>query len=355
MKSKLLEHLASIFFVTVALLLVMAAIGSFSRAAEHRKNAGMDRFGDLTFVNFDDPFQVALLKDVINLYYPGRYNENDSLYNALVHYRQNQEKEKYQNTRIEEHLDFAKVKKLSGNYISFLIVYLIVMALTYYGVETLAVLRFTYKKRRAEAPASTAGKRVARILVAVAAGVGTILLFSPAYVIVYFTRSGIDTANMVFLALFGVVSNGVLITYANKFYSFLVAENRKGYVETAIVKNCSASYSTHPVYGIPLAAILSPKKRFKGHVFDHIFRNVRFQYLATIKEQASFIITGLIISEMALNIQGHLVYRELFWQLKYRNYSIAVAVILGIFYAVKATEIAADYLMHRETLKYDNG
>jgi ABC-type dipeptide/oligopeptide/nickel transport system permease component len=88
-------------------------------------------------------------------------------------------------------------------------------------------------------------------------------------------------------------------------------------------------------------------------VFGHIFRNARFQYLSTIKEQASFLITGMIITEMALNLHGYLNY-ELLRQMLYGNLDIVVVMLLGIFYTVKGTEIFTDYLVHREELKYEN-
>lgn len=88
-------------------------------------------------------------------------------------------------------------------------------------------------------------------------------------------------------------------------------------------------------------------------MFDHIFSNAAHQYLPTIKEQASFLISGLIIIEMALNIHGHLSY-EMLRQLLYRNYSIVAVIILFIFYTVKATEIVADYLVFRGNEKLEN-
>jgi hypothetical protein len=140
----------------------------------------------------------------------------------------------------------------------------------------------------------------------------------------------------------------------NKFYAFLVAESRKGYVETAVVKNLNSSYAPRAGGGISYIDILRPAKRFSGHVFDHIFKNARRQYLSTIKEQASFLITGLIIIEMALNIHGHLSY-ELLRQLLYKNYDIVIVIVLGIFYTVKGTEIFVDWMMNREEKKYENG
>ena len=155
------------------------------------------------------------------------------------------------------------------------------------------------------------------------------------------------------MVLLGIVSNGLLIMYTNKFYAFLVAESRKGYVETAIVKNLKNSYQTHTSDGISNNEIFRLVKRFDGHVFGHIFKNARFQYLSTIKEQASFLITGLIIIEMALNIHGHLNY-EMLRQILYKNYDIVIVIVLGIFYTVKLTEIMTDYIKHKESLKYEN-
>ena len=127
----------------------------------------------------------------------------------------------------------------------------------------------------------------------------------------------------------------------------------KGYIETAVVKNLSTSYDHHTKDGISYKAIMRPVKRFDGHVFGHIFKNAQYQYFSTIKEQASFLITGLIIIEMALNIHGHLSY-EMLRQILYKNYDLVIVIILGIFYTVKLTEVVTDLIMHREALKYEN-
>ncbi|MBN2188509.1 MAG: hypothetical protein JW699_03565 [Chitinispirillaceae bacterium] len=353
MKHKLLEHFAGVLFVTLALVAVLGAVTVLVNASERRQNAGMDQFGDLSFINFNSRFDLALLRDAIDIYYPGRADRNDSLFNAVVRHRQRAFAEKLQNTRVAEKLSWKRAAVIFGMYARFLLIYALVMVLTYYGVQTLAVLRFVYKKRCAAAPALSAGRKIRRWLVSLLAGGGVFFLFCPAYVIAYSIRTEFNTDTVVFLVLLGVVSNGVLITYANKFYAFLTAEARKGYVATAMVKNLSAGYRFHGRDGITPASIFSPVKKFRNHVFDHVFRNARSQYLSTIKEQASFVITGLIIIEMALNIHGYLNY-EMLRQLLYRNYSIVVVMMLLIFYTVKMTEIYSDYLVHRENRKYEN-
>jgi hypothetical protein len=179
------------------------------------------------------------------------------------------------------------------------------------------------------------------------------VLFSPAYVIAYSIRTEFNTDTTLFLVLLALVSNGLLVTYANKFYHFLVAESRKGYVRTALVKNLRSSYRFGAKDGIRRRDILAVSKRFQGHVLDHVLRNARYQYLATVKEQASFLITGLVIIEMALNIHGHLSY-EMLRQLLYRNFDIVMVILLLIFYTVKLTELLTDVVVHREQVKYGN-
>jgi hypothetical protein len=353
MKSRLLEHIAGMIVVSIVLLLAFALVTSTQKTIRLKTKASLGVYGDLSFIDFNSAFERALLKDAINSYFPGQYDKNDSLYGAIVRQKQREFDSKLLDANVTERLTGSRFMEILGMYAKFLLIYLLVMVLTYYGVQTLGVFRFIYKKRRSQYPARAIGSRLARGALDFFMGICTMLLFCPAYVIAYSIRTEFNTDTVIFMVLLGVISNGVLITYANKFYAFLVAESRKGFVDTAVVKNLHGSYRFHAADGISFSAILSPFKHFKGHVFDHIFRNARFQYLSTIKEQASFLITGLIIIEMALNIHGYLNY-EMLRQLLYKNYSIVIVIILCIFYTVKMTEILADLMIHREAKRYEN-
>mgnify|MGYP007017505763 CR=1 FL=1 len=155
------------------------------------------------------------------------------------------------------------------------------------------------------------------------------------------------------MVVLGVLSNGLLIGATNRFSAFLTTESRKGYVRTAVVKNLDASYEWGNSPGVSPGAVLRPMGLFPSHVFRHIFLNARYQSLPTLKEHASFLITGLIIIEMALNIQGHLGY-ELLRTILYRQYDVSLAIVLGVFLIVKTTEIAVDLWFHHETRMYGN-
>ena len=77
------------------------------------------------------------------------------------------------------------------------------------------------------------------------------------------------------------------------------------------------------------------------------------QYYSTIKEQAAFLISGLIIIEMALNIHGHLSY-ELMQNLLYQKYQLVLIIIYLVYLTVKATEIFVDVFIHKQNMKYQN-
>ncbi len=352
MTGRLVEHLLSLCVVTAVLVVAVVALDARREAQERETARQFQRYGDLSFVDTGDPFHRALLKDVVDVYFPGQVSRNDSLVQRILDHQRRELSDRLYHSHTTERLSMAKIGDLGTMYAKFLAVYAVVMLLTYYGVQTIGVWRFC-RSRRSPARASTAAAQFRRLVRKTILLAASLVLFSPAYVIAYSIRTEINTDTVFFMALLGVISNGLLMVYANKFYAFLVAESRRGYVETAHVKNLHRSYDRTSKGGIPLRAMLRPRKRFDGHVFGHIFENARFQYIPTLKEQASFLISGLIIIEMALNIHGHLSY-EMLRQMLYRNYDIVIAIVLAIFWTVKGTEVFADIVAYRESRKYEN-
>jgi hypothetical protein len=225
----------------------------------------------------------------------------------------------------------------AGMVIRFVLVYIAVMLLTYYGAQTLALFRFVQRKQAITSDRSPAR----RFGAAVFRTVMSFLLFAPGYVIVYSLKSVVDTSSVLVMILLGVVSNGVLVNYSNKFYTLLVNESRRGYVETAIVKNVHSSYQWNVPDGLRLRWMFRLRKKFPGHMLEHIVHNARYQYRATLKEQAAFVITGLVIIEMALNIQGHLCY-ELLQAILFKQYDTVLGIMFAVFSLVKVTDLAVD-------------
>ncbi len=369
MKRTILEHLASIVFVAVAFGLVLGYLKLKEREAEEARTRLVGKYLALN-IDFGNPMHVAMFREALSLYHPENPEANDSLLQAIHEYRLEQfTNAAYKTGGEEPGLSWRKASKLFWMYLQFIAVYALVMLLTYAGAQSMAVYRFIKMKQKsasylASFVDSLRGRNMRSgghtiftplllLLKAVLKGVAYAVLFAPAYVIAYSLKTRIDTDSVLFMIVLGVVSNGLLINYANKFYAFLVAESRKGYVETAMVKNLSSSYDWHVPGGLRYRAILQPAKMFPSHVFRHIYMNARHQYLPALKEHASFLISGLIIIEMALNIQGHLGY-ELLQNILYRRYEVVITILLGIFLIVKATEILVDVWTSTEARRYEN-
>jgi len=371
MRQKYSEHFVSILFVTLLLVVFILNLEESNKTLQDEKLESLKPFLEQSFIDLNDPFKKSLLHETLNLYTNNSPSEIDSIVGELSKYQADMFSSR--DSFNKKHLDWQEIKRLAGMYLKFILAYLIVIIFTYYAVQTLGVIRFIRFKQGRESYLAELIQHLSKFNIkkmrelkfgfyrktvslfskVLAKGISTLILFSPAYVIAYSFRTRFDTDSFIFLVILGVISNGLLITYTQKFFTFLVTEQRKGYVETAVVKNLNNSYSMNKKSGFSWIEVFAWKKRFYNHVFGHIFSNARFQYIESIKEQASFLITGLIIVEMALNIHGHLCY-ELLQSLLYRNYSITLVILLGLFYVVKTTEIYVDYLKHRNILKYEN-
>lgn len=371
MKRKIIEHALGILLVAVVFVVVA---GGQLRQEDRRRAERIQRMGpylEIDSVDLGNPLHVLLFKETLNIFHPESTGRNDSLLRAIQDFRQEQFTNKaYKSGADNQGLTTSRLLTIGGMYLQFTVVYLVVMFLTYHAARWMAVVRFVRMKQGRESYLGELSQRVwkrgrihvaalfhisslALIVKALLRGIAYAVMFAPAYVIAYSVRSILDTNSVAFMVLLGTVSNGLLINYANKFFTFLLTESRKGYVETAIVKNLHSSYAWNVPDGIAYMSILHPRQALLHHVFRHIFLNARHQFIPTLKEHASFLITGLVIIEMALNIQGHLGY-ELMQTILYRQYDVTISIILGIFLLIKVTGIAVDLWSHHESARYDN-
>ena len=368
MPRKYLEHLFSVGFISIVFIFLLLIVRSGAEAERENEYKRVTSYLNLASLDLSKPLHRTLFRESLNVFYPNAEARNDSLVTLTQRYVTEDFMAIQARLRTGPGLTWSKFWSLAGMYITFIFSYLLVMVLTYYGVQTLAILRFIREKQNpppylvrfiqhirefpTQSDANTIGiflrTAVGHLFIALLKGIGYLVLFSPAYVLAYSFRTRFDTDTFVFMILLGAVSNGLLVMYAQKFYTFLVAESRKGYVQTAVVKNLNASFAE-----LPLQIVLQFNKRFDDHILQHIYLNARYQYILTLKEQASFLITGLIIIEMALNIHGHLCY-ELLQNILLKQYDIVLVILLGLFLVVKATEILVDMWMGFETMKYEN-
>ena len=375
MKAKLVDHALSILFVILAFAILLLFGRTGKTDDQHKTDALVESLANQRTIDFGNPLHKTLFKETLNLFHPDQRARTDSLMKAIDSYRIKQfTNQLYKTGSTSKELSLPALLDIAGMYVNFILVYLMVIVMSYYAAQTVAIYSFVKRKQPASSypiklflavrsPAGdkknhynsvpVVGHNVLLVFQEVLKGFVYLILFSPAYIIAYSMKSTFETGGYVFMIVLGVISNGLLVNYSYKFYTFLLNESRKGYVQNAIVKGLNNSYEWNTPDGISFLSILKLKKSFPSHVFQHIYANARYQYIPTMKQHASFLITGLIIIEMALNIQGHLCY-ELLQDILYRNYDIALVIIFGIFLVVKTTEILVDYWFYIESQKYEN-
>jgi hypothetical protein len=365
-KKKLIDHAFAILFVTLtfAMLLLFGIKGE--TADQHKNDALVESLVHQHAIDFGNPLHKSLFKETLNLFHPDQRAKNDSLLQAIDSYRMEQfTNQVYKTGSTPKGLSLQALLPLAGMYFNFILIYIVVMAISYYAAHTAAIYYFVKRKQRASSHPMAldtndrysrlriAGTMTVRVLQTMLKGIAYLILFAPAYIVAYSLKSTFESGGYVFMIVLGVISNGLLVTYAYKFYTFLLNESRKGYVQNAIVKGLNNSYEWNTPDGLSFLSVLKLKKFFPSHVFQHIYTNARYQYIPTMKQHASFLVTGLIIIEMALNIQGHLCY-ELLQDILYKRYDIALVIIFGIFLVVKATEVLVDYWFFFESQQYEN-
>jgi hypothetical protein len=374
MGKKLAEHTGSILVVA---LVFSALIALFQAHLASQRRARLDAVGpylSLQFLDFGNPLHRSLFKETLNAFRPDSVEANDALLAAIDRYRELQFTDpSFKTGGGERGLSWNTAARLSGMYGSFIVVYAVVLLLTLHAARTVAVYRFVTTKQHRESALRqlwaqlaavrrenhwagrirSVGRSGTHLGRAVVKGFMYLVLFSPAYVIGYALKTSLETDTSLFMILLGLLSNGLLLTYANKFYTLLVTESRKGYVETALVKGLGGQWAWNQPGGIRTGSVIRIDKRFPSHILDHIYLNARNQYVLTMKEQGSFLITGLIIAEMALNIQGHFGY-ELLQQILNKQFDVTLVMIFGIFLILKVTEILVDWQWYRESRKYGN-
>ncbi len=366
------KHLISILFIAVLFFVIHIFFSADSAEVTNPYILQIREYTQLEFLDLSSPEDRQLLRETLDVFDPQHPAAHDSLIAGIEQYLAAQMRASAQSRELSQGISSEKFFSIMTMLLKFALIYLFILLITYYAVETFAVYRFIRSRQpgsffvallRGGEKILTARRWQEKGLLSlklagkVGRGILKIIvmftLFAPAYVIAYSFKTSFDTNSVLLMILLAVISNGLLITYTQKYYTFLVSESRKGYVQTAIVKNLRNSYRFDDPDGISISTIFKLQKKFPGHVFDQIYENVRFQYLGTLKEQASFLITGLIIIEMALNIQGHLCY-ELMQNILYKNIPVVLIIIMGIFLVVKLTEIIIDEITLLQRRKTEN-
>jgi hypothetical protein len=282
--------------------------------------------------------------------------------------------EKYTNKELKtgnrkETLSFSTLPGILWKFLKFLFLFFLVEISIFYFSERLALIKFYLVKEKKN---SFVGKiyqtirerkdfyvkekldwlKIFLLLIGMLVRfVGYLVLFSPVYVIAYVLKFNSENFTFIWGILFGIFTNGVLIAGVNKFYHLLITESKRGYVETAMVKNVPLFPKAE--WRKLLKILLLKKGDFGETIVTQIFASAHLQFVPSFKEVSRFVITGLIIIGMALNIQSGVFYQML-RSFLFAEYDILFFILFLIFTTVKFVDTAIDLYAVRESGKYEN-
>lgn len=365
MKSIVIKNLSALLLVVVISAIFIVIIQNQYRAERSELLSLIEDIIKIEGFNLDNPSHRVMLEESLNYQY-GSSSYVDSVLTKLEEYRVKRFTDpELMAGGVKKGITYNKLTNLFLPFLKFVVIFILSFILLYYGVRTAALFRFIrYKQGRSseleyltKLVLSKNQRDIKEVLKSICfillKTVAYVLLFSPAYVAAYAVKTKVDTGSFLFILLLSVLTNGALISYIAKFFTMLLHESRKGYVENAIVKNINSNYSFNTEDGIKLKSLFMFSKNFQNHVLNQIYKNALFQYLPLLKIQAGFLITGLVIIEMALNLHGLLFYEMLKYVL-YKEYDLVIFIIAGVFAVVKITETLIDIYYEKIKLKFEN-
>ncbi len=372
MRQKLIEHGVRTGIVLVLLIIVFTMIHVFAPKPDAFVSDSLQEITELSDVDLNDPLHRIIARETHNRFIPDRAGEIDSVISQWTAMQNKKSLRDKRSDREQLSMIGTPVSPWLA-WIKFVIIYVINLIFLFYAIQTLGLVRFIrYKQRNPtfvkvfsmKMSEFSFSKSMSKKTLTIVSIIKTalikniwiilrLILFTPAYIVAYTFRTNFNTDSVIFMIGLGCFTNGILIMYSQKYYQLLMTEYRKGYVETALTNQLSRDFSFRSGSALSWKSVFAFRKSFGNHVLQPVVQNARFQYLSAFREQASFLISCMIIIEMALNIHGHLGY-ELLQRLLFRDYFTTGAMIFGIFIIVKGTELLTDFRILFETQRHSN-
>lgn len=371
MLNKIYKHLLGLVIFSIALIMLYNLFLKPTEVVKTKSKLSNYLFDNQT-VNIADNYEKILLLDVLNIFSPDSLEKNQKIIFEIEELNNNKFADITKKTGGEFNgLTWGMIKKLLGMYFWFVLLYLISIVFIHSLAKTFAVWKFVNVKKghgsyfsdflrigkeyfnkvlSKNVKAVILNNAVKVFLKGLLKTIAYFVIFSPSYVVAYSFKGSSLSDSFPFFIFLAIFTNGLLINYSYRFYSLLKNESKKGYVNTAIVKGLNNNYDDKM---FAFRNLIKISKNFEGHVFNHIYKNANYQNLLNIKELSALLITGIVIIEMALNIQGYLCY-EMLQNILYKHYDVVIFIVILIFTTVKLTELYVDLKYISMTKKYEN-
>lgn len=337
MTSITFRHLLSFLVVSVVFFFIGIALQPLKSASTAKPDPAIATWLSIKEIDWQDPVHQAVVADMIEAANPDA--DGEQIVRSVMRYQADLLARGLAENRQQAGLVFHDPVTALWQFFQFALFYSLVLLVSVYGAQTIGTYRFLLLIRHDEQ--ESGGWRDA-------ARTGLLfILFSPGFLVAYSLKAIWNADSWPVLLALGLLTNGSLALYSQKFLNLLLTTHHRGFIQMARVRGVNENFAPGKPDGVPWRVIFSWSKSFPGHLLHHSMINARLDYGPTAREQAAFTVTCLIILEMALNIQGHFGY-ELLRQVLYRNVADVLIMMASLFLLVRATEWVVDVQQHRK-------
>ncbi len=357
-------------FVNLAIFLAIffALIYAVKTNKSEPVYASIEKLFAETGLSPTDELDRAVFRDVVsNFYEKSKAEKILSDFDAYL--TEVATKREYKTGNDVRNLDFAFAFQLTLKGLKFFGYFAVIGFLLFYLSESFGLLKLKLKALRKDkihqelvlrlktlknraAPRKKERKQILGLTLALLVKTAAyFVLFSPVYLVAYVFKFNYENVTFIAYVFLAAFTNGTLAASVNKFYRLLESEKSKGYVETAKIKGLKAGFGKND--GVTLARIFAPQKYFGEHILKIIYENAHRQFIASFKEIARFLITGMIIIELSLNMQNGIFY-EMLQSLMNREFDVALFIFALVFTVIKLSETATEFVYCKINRRYEN-
>ncbi|NUQ80969.1 MAG: hypothetical protein HUU10_05090 [Bacteroidetes bacterium] len=342
MASITFRHLGSLLVVSIVFFFIGMALQPLRTVNTSKPDPTIARWLSVPGIDWQDPLHQAIVADLIEAANPD--SDGEMVVRSIRRYQSDQLARGLAENRQQAGLVFHDPFNALRQFSEFTLLYAIVLIFSVFGAQTIGTYRFLLFIRKEEQE-SEGWHDAGRTLL-------LFVLFSPGFLVAYSLKAFWTADSWPVLVALGLLTNGSLALYSQKFLNLLLTNHHHGFIQMARVRGVNENFSPGKPDGVPWRVILSWKKSCPGHLLHHSMLNARLDYGPTAREQAAFTVTCLIILEMALNIQGRFGY-ELLRQVLFRNLPDVLIMMASLFLLVRATEWVVDVQRYRKQLSMD--
>jgi hypothetical protein len=143
-----LINLISILFVGILFFIIHIIFPAETGEEKYSDFSMIQKYTELEFLNLNSPEDRLLLREALEIYDPQNTSSHDSLLAEIKRYLTNRMYATADSRELSQVIDSDKFVTILSMLIKFAAIYILVLLVTYYGVETFAVYRFVRDQYR---------------------------------------------------------------------------------------------------------------------------------------------------------------------------------------------------------------